>query len=201
MGYVGAGRFLVALVLALLVWSEMGPGLAEGRQTAEPAPVQALSARLEPVREASVRGARSTRTDLLSVRARFPVSQVSLTVSPTPTPAPTPEPTTTPAVGQPLLRYMGVFRTTAYSDSPRNGTDGRGITRSGQRTRWGVVAVDPAVVPLHSRLMIEGMGDTVFDALDTGGGIRGNWLDIWFSTDWDALQYGVQDRGVFLVVE
>jgi 3D (Asp-Asp-Asp) domain-containing protein len=57
------------------------------------------------------------------------------------------------------------------------------------------------VIPLGTRLQIEGMGDTVFRALDTGGGIRGRWVDVWFHTDWDAIQHGVRHLNVQVVPE
>lgn len=80
-----------------------------------------------------------------------------------------------------------VARTTAYALV--------GTTRSGTWTKWGTVAVDPSVIPLGSRVMIEGF-DTVFVAEDTGGGIKGQWVDIWFPSYWEAVQYGVQYRRV-----
>jgi 3D (Asp-Asp-Asp) domain-containing protein len=45
---------------------------------------------------------------------------------------------------------------------------------------WGVVAVDPSVIPLGSRLYIPGYGKGV--AADVGGGIRGRIIDLWFPT-------------------
>jgi hypothetical protein len=42
------------------------------------------------------------------------------------------------------------------------------------------VAVDPSVIPLGSRLRIEGYPDMTFIAEDTGGGVRGNHVDIFF---------------------
>jgi 3D (Asp-Asp-Asp) domain-containing protein len=70
-----------------------------------------------------------------------------------------------------------------------------GYTRTGTWTKWGTVAVDPNVVPLGSKLMIEGF-DTVFVAEDTGGGVKGNWVDIWFPSYWEAIQWGVQYRRI-----
>ena len=75
------------------------------------------------------------------------------------------------------------------------GYDLVGYTRSGTWTRWGVVAVDPTVIPLGSRIMIEGFDD-VFVAEDTGGGVKGRWVDIWFPSYWDAIQFGSQYRRV-----
>jgi 3D (Asp-Asp-Asp) domain-containing protein len=70
-----------------------------------------------------------------------------------------------------------------------------GYTRSGTWTKWGTVAVDPNVIPLGSKLMIEGL-DTVFVAEDTGGGVKGNWVDIWFPSYREAIQWGVQYRRI-----
>ena len=51
-----------------------------------------------------------------------------------------------------------------------------GMTRSGQMLRKGIVAVDPTVIPLGTKLYIPGYGFAV--AGDTGGGIKGNMIDL-----------------------
>ena len=43
---------------------------------------------------------------------------------------------------------------------------------------WGIVAVDPRVIPLGSRLFVEGYGYAV--ACDTGGAIKGSIVDVCF---------------------
>jgi 3D (Asp-Asp-Asp) domain-containing protein len=68
-------------------------------------------------------------------------------------------------------------------------------TASGTPVRWGVVAVDPRVIPLGSRLMIDGF-DSVFVAEDTGGGVRGNHIDIYFPDRAEAIRFGIQHRTV-----
>lgn len=74
------------------------------------------------------------------------------------------------------------------------------ITKSGTRVRWGVVAVDPRYIPLGAKLRIEGF-DTVFRAEDTGGGIKGWWIDI-FTDDLDwALRFGRQTRKITILQE
>ncbi len=47
-------------------------------------------------------------------------------------------------------------------------------------TAAGVVAVDPTVIPLGSRLTIPGYGTGI--AADTGGAVHGNVIDLWFPT-------------------
>lgn len=66
----------------------------------------------------------------------------------------------------------------------------RGATATGTPTGPGTVAVDPAVVPLGTRLSIPGYGDAV--ACDTGAAIRGNRIDVWFPTVEEARAWGTR---------
>jgi 3D (Asp-Asp-Asp) domain-containing protein len=79
---------------------------------------------------------------------------------------------------------------TAYSASVEEGT-AWGITRSGTRARPGVVAVDPAVIPLGSYVRIAGLPG-IYRAEDTGGGIRGAHVDVYMASRAAALQFGVR---------
>jgi len=54
--------------------------------------------------------------------------------------------------------------------------------------RPGVVAVDEDVIKLGSRLWIEGIGEVV--AADTGGGIKGNRIDIYMDKHEEAVKWG-----------
>ncbi len=101
-------------------------------------------------------------------------------------------PAATPTIKSSEAVNLGLFKVTAYSDSPLNGTDGRGITRSGEPTRWGVVAVDQSIIPLRSRLAIEGWEGMTFMALDTGGGVIGRHVDLWLPNDAMALGWGAR---------
>ena len=64
----------------------------------------------------------------------------------------------------------------------------RGRTSTGIPTGWGVVAVDPAVIPLGTRMTIPGYGEGV--AADTGSAVRGAMIDVWFPTCSQALEWG-----------
>jgi 3D (Asp-Asp-Asp) domain-containing protein len=64
----------------------------------------------------------------------------------------------------------------------------RGRTASGLSTSWGVVAVDPSVIPLGTRMTIPGYGVGI--AADTGGSVQGNIIDLWFPTVAQALAWG-----------
>ena len=52
----------------------------------------------------------------------------------------------------------------------------------------GVVAVDPSVIPLGTRMTIPGYGEGI--AADTGSAVTGYTIDLWFPTLTDALAWG-----------
>jgi peptidoglycan DL-endopeptidase CwlO len=64
----------------------------------------------------------------------------------------------------------------------------RGTTATGVPTGWGIVAVDPSVIPLGTRMTIPGYGEGV--AADTGSAVRGYIIDLWFPSREQALQWG-----------
>jgi 3D (Asp-Asp-Asp) domain-containing protein len=63
-----------------------------------------------------------------------------------------------------------------------------GRTATGAPTGWGVVAVDPGVIPLGTRMTIPGYGSGV--AADTGSAIQGATIDLWFPTVAQANAWG-----------
>ncbi len=63
-----------------------------------------------------------------------------------------------------------------------------GRTATGLPVGPGIVAVDPSVIPLGTRMTIPGYGEGV--AADTGGAVAGNTIDLWFPTLADALAWG-----------
>jgi len=66
----------------------------------------------------------------------------------------------------------------------------RGHTATGAPTGWGVVAVDPSVIPLGTTMTIPGYGSGV--AADTGSAIQGATIDLWFPTVAQARAWGRQ---------
>jgi 3D (Asp-Asp-Asp) domain-containing protein len=89
------------------------------------------------------------------------------------------------ATGSPTVAApadLGPFTVTCYSLA--------GHTATGAPTSTDVVAVDPAVIPLGSRLVIEGVGRRV--ASDTGGAIRGHRVDVWQPSAADCAAFGVR---------
>ena len=64
----------------------------------------------------------------------------------------------------------------------------RGHTATGIPTSWGIVAVDPNVIPLGTKMTIPGYGEAI--AADTGPGVRGRALDVWVPDRATAIAFG-----------
>jgi len=102
------------------------------------------------------------------------------------------------------LRYREVktMVATAYDNSadstgksPSN--PDYGITATGIRTARGVIAVDPRVIPLGTRLYVEGYGPGI--AADTGGAIKGNIIDVFFPTSQEVNNWGRRYVKVYIL--
>ncbi len=78
---------------------------------------------------------------------------------------------------------------TAYTANC-NGCSGHTATGINLKVNPGakVIAVDPSVIPLGSKVYVEGYGYAV--AADTGGAIKGNKIDVFFSSQSDAYRWG-----------
>ena len=63
-----------------------------------------------------------------------------------------------------------------------------GRTATGLPVGPGIVAVDPSVIPLGTRMSIPGYGEGV--AADTGSAVQGMTIDLWFPTLAAALAWG-----------
>lgn len=73
---------------------------------------------------------------------------------------------------------------------------GGGVTATGHNVHWGVIAVDPRVISLGTKLYVDGYGEAV--ALDTGGAIKGNRVDLYMNTEEAAWSWGVRSVIVYV---
>lgn len=103
-----------------------------------------------------------------------------------------------PSRGLPIgIRVMTMIAT-AYHPGPRDcGKYADGLTATGIRARRGVVAVDPRVIRLGTRLYVEGYGYAI--AADTGGAIKGNRIDLCFDTYEEAVRWGIRPVRVLIL--
>ena len=87
---------------------------------------------------------------------------------------------------------------TAYDPGPiSTGPYSDGYTAIGLKATYGVVAVDPRVIPLRSRLYVEGYGYAI--AGDTGSAIKGNRIDLCFDTYDEAIRFGRRPVTVYIL--
>ena len=87
--------------------------------------------------------------------------------------------TTSDKAAGPVTNYVA----TAYSL--------RGKTASGRMVSRGLIAADPRVLPLGSRVRVEHPGYSgEYLVADTGGMIRGRRIDIWIPTSREAMRFG-----------
>lgn len=90
-----------------------------------------------------------------------------------------------------------VMQATAYDPSAGS------KTAMGTRARVGAVAVDPRVIPLGSKLYIESMDGFASygyaTAEDTGGAIKGNRIDLFYSSNAEANRFGRRNVKVYVL--
>jgi uncharacterized protein YabE (DUF348 family) len=92
-------------------------------------------------------------------------------------------------------REMLYMEATAYAPWHGKGVDG--TTAIGLEAGYGVVAVDPRVIPLRSLLYIDGYGRAV--AGDTGGAIKGYRIDLGYDTPREAYRFGRRVVRVYIL--
>jgi 3D (Asp-Asp-Asp) domain-containing protein len=84
-----------------------------------------------------------------------------------------------------------ILRATAYDPSPATiGRHATGRTCTGRKAEFGVVAVDPRVIPLGTLLYVEGYGMAI--AADIGSAIKGHRIDLCYASKRVADAYGVK---------
>ncbi|RSD26153.1 3D domain-containing protein [Mesobacillus subterraneus] len=108
----------------------------------------------------------------------------------TPVAAPAAQPKSTPAASKPAASSKQItVEATAYT---ANCEGCSGITKTGVNLKTNpdakVIAVDPSVIPLGTRVHVEGYGYAT--AEDIGGAIKGNRIDVFIPSQSGALQWG-----------
>lgn len=108
------------------------------------------------------------------------------------------------------LRFSKVLnmKATSYTASLRDtgkspGDPGFGVTATGARVRKGIIAVDPSVIPLGTRVYVEVPGRAAdygyAVAADTGGAIKGNKIDVYLESGNQSDVWGVKRVRVYIL--
>lgn len=99
------------------------------------------------------------------------------------------------------VRYKKVLQCTATAYEPGY----PGITATGRKAGPGIIAVDPRVIPLGSRVFVESTDDGkswtygYAIAADTGGAIKGNKVDLCYNTRSECIQFGRRQCNVYIL--
>lgn len=109
-----------------------------------------------------------------------------------------------------LIQYTDVYQLEATAYCACHSCCGKwpgnkwyGITATGTRAKVGTIAVDPNVIPLGTKVYIEGLygaknyGYAV--AEDTGGAIKGQIIDLYFNTHKETVNWGRQQVKVYIL--
>lgn len=81
-----------------------------------------------------------------------------------------------------------IMKASAYDPGPHSNGKWSGRTTLGVRPSYGIVAVDPRVIPLGSIIFVEGYGFGY--AADTGSAIKGNRIDLCMNSVSQCYQFG-----------
>lgn len=93
--------------------------------------------------------------------------------------------------------YRKTMEATAYTYLPPYTSM---TTATGATLRKGIVAVDPRVIPMHTRMFITGsMEYGLGVAEDTGGAIKGNIIDLAFMSYNECVQFGRRQMEVYIL--
>ena len=96
-----------------------------------------------------------------------------------------------------VLSYSYYIDVTATAYGPTGN-----LTYTGVDPHEGIIAVDPTVIPLHTKCYITGPYKTlgICYAEDIGGGIKGNKIDVFMDADYDTLmEFGVREMRVYIL--
>lgn len=97
------------------------------------------------------------------------------------------------------FKYQKKYTMSATGYTAFRADGSRGKTASGRLAGHGIAAVDPNVIPLGTKLYIEGYGEAI--AADTGGSIKGNKIDLCFEMSNAQIrkQFGRKTLNVYVL--
>lgn len=99
----------------------------------------------------------------------------------------------------PPKNYKRLINMTATAYAPGSLDNGKWDKKTyvGGQVRPGVAAVDPNVIPMGTKLWVEGYGEAI--AEDQGSAIKGNRIDLVFNDRKVAQDYGIQKVKVYVL--
>ncbi|MDD2359618.1 MAG: ubiquitin-like domain-containing protein [Syntrophaceticus schinkii] len=92
-----------------------------------------------------------------------------------------------------VIRFRKSLQVRATAYGPSTGS----YTATGHKVARGMIAVDPRVIPLGTRLYVDGYG--YGRALDVGGAIKGNRIDVFLPSEAECRRWGVRTVKVYIL--
>lgn len=103
------------------------------------------------------------------------------------------------------ITYAGCFYVTSYSNTKEQCGNTLGITASGKLVTEDptcrTVAVDPAIIPLGTKLIIEGYEGIIWEAADTGSAINNYDLDLFTFSEAESISFNPVYLDAWIVEE
>jgi len=105
-----------------------------------------------------------------------------------------------------VLNMRATAYTASYADTGKHpGHPEFGITYTGVKARKGIIAVDPKVIPLGTKVYVEVVGDTpdygYAVAADIGSAIKGDLIDLYFDSQSFVNKWGCKRVKVYILSE
>lgn len=92
-------------------------------------------------------------------------------------------------------RSGGVYKATAYCSCRKCcGKWADGLTATGKRAKWGIIAADWRVLPRGTKVELSCFPGQVFVVEDRGGAIKGKRIDVWHTSHRAALKFGMRRK-------
>jgi 3D (Asp-Asp-Asp) domain-containing protein len=183
----GSAAFTVATLLAASVLFYAKPLFAESSASQQPTSIQ--QQREETTSE--IAPAQTKEGEALSASESAASAQPTI-VAPSKTGSASEEPTVSvspekiveaPAAASTAITTPQAYIATAYSLPGR--------TASGLRVAKGIIAADPRILPLGTRVRLEaGPYSGEYIVADTGSAVRGRKIDVWVPSHGEACRFG-----------
>jgi len=101
------------------------------------------------------------------------------------------------------LRVMATAYNADFDSTGKSpGDDGYGLTSTGVKAKrnpdgYSTIAVDPRIIPLGSKLWVDGYGYAI--AEDIGGAIKGSHIDLFFSSSNEMWDWGSRTVNIYVL--
>jgi len=93
--------------------------------------------------------------------------------------------------------YTADFNPSGVRDDPYAGMTATGVRAKRDPNGYSTIAVDPRVIPLGTKVYVEGYGYAI--AQDTGGSIKGNIIDLYMNKYSEAMRWGRRTVKVYIL--